>query len=136
MLGNFSNDVFQCIDKTLVSNNETIKYLKYFGVKNVKSVGNLKFIQNRYKNLSLSKNLRKFILKKISWCSSSTHRGEELISIKTHKILKRKYNNLLSVIIPRHVERSNELIEMFNHHKLNVHCHSWKGKISKKQTYT
>ncbi len=132
MLGSFSNDVFQCIDKTLVSNVETIKYLKYFGVKNIKSVGNLKFIQNRYKNLSLSKNLRKFILKKNSWCSSSTHRGEELISIKTHKILKRKHNNLLSVIIPRHVERSNELIEMFNQHKLNVHCHSWKSKIPEK----
>ena len=76
MLGNFSNHVFQCIDKTLVSNIETIKYLKYFGVKNMKSVGNLKFIQNRYKNLSLPKNLKKFILNKNTWCSSSTHRGE------------------------------------------------------------
>jgi len=132
MLGNFSNHVFQCIDKTLVSNIETIKYLKYFGVKNMKSVGNLKFIQNRYKNLSLPKNLKKFILNKNTWCSSSTHRGEELISVKTHKILKRKYNNLLSVIIPRHVERSNELVEMFNNHNLNIHCHSWKTQIPKK----
>ena len=72
------------------------------------------------------------MLKKNSWCSSSTHRGEELISIKTHKILKREYNNLLSVIIPRHVERSNELVEMINQHNLNVHCHSWKTEIPKK----
>ena len=135
MLGNFSNHVFQCIDKTLVSNIETTKYLKYFGVKNIKSVGNLKFIQNRYKNLSLPKNLRKFILNKNTWCSSSTHRGEELISVKTHKILKRKYNNLLSVIIPRHVERSNELVEMFNNHNLNIHCHSWKTQIPKKNRH-
>ena len=42
ILGNFSNYIFQSIDKTLVSNNETIKYLKYFGVKNIKSFGNLK----------------------------------------------------------------------------------------------
>ncbi len=132
MLGSFSNYIFQCIDKTLVSNIETIKYLKYFGVKNIKSFGNLKFIQNRYKNLSLPNNLKKFMLKKNSWCSSSTHRGEELISIKTHKILKREYNNLLSVIIPRHVERSNELVEMINQHNLNVHCHSWKTEIPKK----
>ncbi len=132
MLGSFSNYIFQCIDKTLVSNIETIKYLKYFGVKNIKSFGNLKFIQNRYKNLSLPNNLKKFMLKKNSWCSSSTHRGEELISIKTHKILKRKYNNLLSVIIPRHVERSNELVEMINQHNLNVHCHSWKTEIPEK----
>ena len=63
---------------------------------------------------------------------SSTHRGEELISMKTHKILKRKYNNLLSVIIPRHVDRSNELVEMFKENNLKVHCHSWKTQIPKK----
>ena len=72
MLGDFTRNIFKCIDKALVSNTETIKYLKYFGVKNIKSVGNLKFIQNKYKNLALTKNLSKFIIRKNSWCSSST----------------------------------------------------------------
>ena len=132
ILNNFSRNIFQCIDKTLVSNKETIKHLRYFGVRNIKFFGNLKFIQNKYKNLSLTRDLRKFILRKNSWCSSSTHRGEEIISIKAHKKLKMKYNNLLSVIIPRHVERSQELLEMFKQHNLNVHCHSWKIKIPEK----
>ena len=132
ILGKFSRKIFQCIDKSLVSNEETAKHLRYFGVKNIKSVGSLKFIQNKYKDLSLPKNLIKFLSNKTAWCASSTHRGEELISLKVHKILKKKYKNIITVIIPRHIDRSVELFKVFNEHKLKVHCHSWKSKISEK----
>ena len=129
-LQNFSKEIFQCINVSLVSNKETINYLKYFGVKNIRSFGNLKFVQNKYKNLSLSKDLRKIISNKKTWCASSTHEGEEFISMKVHKILRKKYRNFLTVIIPRHINRSKELITMFNENNLKVHCHSWKRKIS------
>ena len=132
MLGNFTKMIFQCFDKCLPSNNETTKYLKYFGVKNIKSIGNLKFVQNKYKNLSLPKNLTKLLSNKKAWCSSSTHRGEELISIKVHKILKKKHKSIVSIIIPRHIDRSSELVKMFNEYNLKVHCHSWKSKIPEK----
>ena len=131
LLGNFAKEVFECFDKCLPSNSETVKYLKYFGVKNIKPIGNLKFAQNKSKNLNLTKNFRKIILNKNVWCASSTHRGEELVCIKTHKILKKKYKNLLTIIIPRHIDRSKELISMFNSHNLKVHCHSWKNKTPK-----
>ena len=129
---NFSKFVFSKFNFCLSANKESKKFLKKLGANNVKFFGNLKFSQSENQSVKEDKNLKKFILKRNSWCSSSTHRGEELISIKAHKILKTKYNNLLSVIIPRHVERSNELVEMFNHHNLNVHCHSWKSKIPEK----
>ena len=132
ILKRFSKKIFQCIDKSLVSNQETAKYLRYFGVKNIKSIGNLKFVQNKYKDLSLPKNLIKFISNKIAWCASSTHSGEELISIKVHETLKKKYKNIFSIIIPRHIDRSSDLIKMFNEHNLKVHCHSWKNKIPEK----
>ena len=132
ILGKFSKTIFQSINKCLVSNQETVKYLRYFGVKNVKSIGNLKFVQNKYINLSLPKNLTKLLLNKKTWCSSSTHRGEELISIKVHKILKKKFKSIISIIIPRHIDRSSELVKMFNEHNLKVHCHSWKSKIPEK----
>ena len=131
LLGNFAKKIFECFDKCLPSNSETVKYLKYFGVKDIKPIGNLKFAQNKSKNLNLTKNFRKIILNKNVWCASSTHRGEELVCIKTHKILKKKYNNLLTIIIPRHIDRSKELISMFNSHNLKVHCHSWKNKTPK-----
>ena len=131
-LGTFSKEIFQCIDKSFVSNQETSKHLKFFGVKNVRYIGNLKFIQNKNKNLSLKRNLKNFILNKTTWCASSTHVGEEYISMKVHKILKKKYRNFLSVIIPRHIDRTNEIVEIFKENNLEVHCHSWKNKIQKK----
>ncbi len=132
ILNKFSKKIFQCVDKSLVSNQETAKYLRYFGVNNIKSIGNLKFIQNKYKNLYLSKNLIKFFSNKISWCASSTHKGEELVSMNVHKTLKKKYKNLISIIIPRHIDRSSEIVEIFNENNLKVHCHSWKSKIPEK----
>ncbi len=128
ILGDFAKKIFQCFDKCLPSNSETVKYLKYFGVNNIKSIGNLKFAQNKSKNLSLPINLSKYFLNKNVWCASSTHRGEEFICMKAHKILKKKYKNFLSIIIPRHINRSKELVNMFNNHDLKVHCHSWKNK--------
>ena len=127
----FSKTIFQCIDKSIVSNQETKNYLKYLGVKNIKSVGNLKFIQNKFKKLTLPEKLRKHIVNKTTWCAASTHKGEEQISINVHKILKKKYSNLLSVIIPRHIDRSKELVELFKENNLKVHCHSWKTQIPK-----
>mgnify|MGYP001257197861 CR=1 FL=1 len=131
-LGKFSNKIFQCINKSLVSNNETLKHLKFFGVKNVRYIGNLKFIQNKNKNLSLPKDLTNLIFKKTSWCASSTHEGEEYISMVVHKILKKKYRNLLCIIIPRHIHRSKQIIEMMEDNNLKIHCHSWNSQIPNK----
>ena len=131
VLGNFSKEIFQCIDKSIVSNQETIKYLKYLGVKNIRSVGNLKFVQNKFKRLYLPGSLKRLISNKTTWCAASTHNGEEQISMNVHKKLRKKNNNLLSVIIPRHINRSREIVEMFKENNLKVHCHSWKTQVPK-----
>jgi len=49
------------------------------------------------------------IKKRLIFCASSTHPGEEDQIAKTHLILKKKYKNLLTIIIPRHVERMEEI---------------------------
>ena len=131
-LGKFSKKIFQCINKSLVSNKETLKYLKFFGVKNVRYIGNLKFIQNKNKNLSLPKDLTNLIFKRTTWCASSTHEGEEYISMAVHNILKKKYRNFLSIIIPRHIHRSKQIIEMMKDNNLKIHCHSWNSQIPNK----
>ena len=40
--------------------------------------------------------INKYFLNKNVWCASSTHRGEEFICMKAHKILKKKYKNFIS----------------------------------------
>ena len=40
-----------------------------------------------------------------TWIASSTHKGEEELCFKTHKLLKNKYPNILTIIAPRHIDR-------------------------------
>ena len=75
--------------------------------------------------------LKRLISNKTTWCAASTHNGEEQISMNVHKKLRKKNNNLLSVIIPRHINRSREIVEMFKENNLKVHCHSWKTQVPK-----
>ena len=43
------------------------------------------------------------------FCASSTHKGEEDLIAKLHLKLKKKHKNLLTIIIPRHINRINEI---------------------------
>ena len=48
-------------------------------------------------------NLKKIFKSKKIWCAASTHDTEEKICALAHKKLKKKYKNLLTIIIPRHM---------------------------------
>ena len=80
----------------------------------------------------MPKKVQEFFSKKTFWCAGSTHNKEEIICINVHKKLKKKYNNFISIIIPRHINRKLELISLFEENGLSVHCHSSKKKISNK----
>ena len=66
------------------------------------------------------------------FCAGSTHNTEEILISKLHIELKKYLPNLLTVIIPRHINRSENIINDLNKFKLNVVKHSTKQKISKK----
>ena len=43
------------------------------------------------------------------FCASSTHPGEEIDIAESHKSLRKKYKNLLTIIIPRHINRVKKI---------------------------
>ena len=131
-LGLFSKKLFQSFDFTYPQNIETKKYLKKFNVKKIKTLGNLKFSQNNFNMNNIRSDTKKFFKKKKLWCASSTHPGEELICAQIHQKLKLKYKNLVTVIIPRHVQRSYDLAKQFEQLGINVYLHSSKKKLRKK----
>ena len=45
--------------------------------------------------------------------------------------LKKNINNLITVIIPRHIERSQKILNNLREKNLNCICHSEKKKLSK-----
>ena len=125
----FSNSIFKNISKAYPQNKETLNYLKKLNVSKIKIIGNLKFINNdQDKLIKLNKNLLKNLKNRKIWCASSTHSGEEIICSKVHLDLKKKYKNLLTIIIPRHIHRVNKIFQEIKDLKLNVVLHSSKSK--------
>ena len=107
----FSQKIFKCFDVAFPQNKETIGYLKNLGVKKIKFLGNLKFSGNEYQSKNIIKSkIKKFLKNKNYWCAASTHYNEEIICANTHLKLKRKIKNLVTFIIPRHVQRTDEII--------------------------
>ena len=130
-LPGFSNFLFSKIDLCFASSNVSKNYLKKLGVKNLKFVGNLKFSQSENEKIITFNNLEKFISSKNIWCASSTHYNEERLCGIVHKKLKEKYKNLLTIIIPRHIERTESIIEELKKLDLIIHKHNSKEKINK-----
>ena len=119
----FSKKIFSKFNICLASSNESKKYLIKLGSKQVKFIGNLKFAQSESEKIIIDKNLKKFISLKKTWCASSTHKGEEVLCGKVHNKLKKRYQNLLTIIIPRHVERAQLIESELKDLKLKVHIH-------------
>ncbi len=126
---NFARVIFGKFDLCLSSNIKSKNYLKTLGAKKVKLIGNLKFSQSDKENISIKNNLKKFIQSKKTWCASSTHESEEIFCGLAHKELKKKYKNLLTIVIPRHVERSKNIEESLRELNLKTHFHESKLKL-------
>ena len=56
--------------------------------------------------------------------ASSTHDGEEMFCGKAHLILKNKFKNLITIIIPRHIHRVKRIESELQNLNLNVTLHS------------
>ena len=125
----FSNYIFSKINLSLTASRKSKNYLKKLGVKNLKYFGNLKFSQSETDKVIQLDNLKKFVNKKKIWCASSTHNNEEKFCGLVHKQLKKKYKNLLTIIIPRHIERTPSIIEELNNLGLNTQLFDTKNKI-------
>ena len=110
--------IFSSIKLCLTSNKETKKFLESFKVKNVFYYGNIKFINDINKNEITNLNENKLINTPF-WFAESTHNGEEELCLKTHHFLKDKYKNILTIIAPRHIERSKEIKSLCEKYKLN-----------------
>jgi len=126
---NLSRFLFSKFQLCLSSSYESKKYLKKLGANNVKYLGNLKFSQSENQSIKIDKNLKNFLLKKNSWCASSTHYNEEKYCALTHLKLKKKYKDLLTIIIPRHVDRIDKIKNELENLNLNIHLDYPKKKI-------
>ncbi len=118
----FGKNILEKFDYIFPQNKETFLYFKKLGMKKIKFLGNLKFISSN--NDKLNRINKKYFRNKIILCSASTHHNEEEIFANLHIKFKKKIPNLLTIIIPRHIERTNEITQMLDKKKLTFLRHS------------
>ena len=115
---NFAKKVFNNFNLCLAANEGSKNYLNKLCVKNLKYIGNLKYSVK----ISLEKledSDEKILFNFKTWCAVSTHKEEEALILKTHLHVKKKYNNILTIIIPRHIIRSSYIKNLSNKFNLN-----------------
>jgi 3-deoxy-D-manno-octulosonic-acid transferase len=127
----FSKQVFGKISLALPQNLETLKYLKLFKVKDIRIAGNLKYYGQKDNHNHSAKLLKNKFKNFNVWCAASTHYNEEILIGNLHKKLKKKERKLITIIIPRHINRTNEIKEALNKLDLNCISHSSNQKIQK-----
>ena len=128
---NFANEVFGKISLALPQNLETLKYLKILKVKNIKTAGNLKYYGQKNPQDQVTKKLKNKFINFRVWCAASTHKDEEILIGKLHKRLKKREKKLITIIIPRHINRTKEIIESLGNLDLNCITHSSNQKLRK-----
>ena len=127
----FAEQVFGKISLALPQNLETLKYLKLLKVKNIKIAGNLKYYGQKNNLNHAAKSLKNKFRNFKVWCAASTHNDEEILIGKLHKRLKKTEKKLITIIIPRHINRTNEIIDALNNLDLNCITHSSNQKLQK-----
>jgi len=121
----FSRSIFEMIMIAYPQNLETRNFLKKIKTKNVNHIGNIKFAENAEENLDMiNKKLKSELSKYKIWVASSTHKNEEIFCANAHIKLKEKVKNLITIIIPRHVHRTNEIALEMKKLGLKVAYHS------------
>lgn len=95
------------------------------GLKNVHQIGNLKYAADPLPcdEAELSR-LKTALGNRPLWLMTSTHPGEEEIALRVHHALRLAFPDILTIIVPRHPERKEEIVSLFKEKNLSYACRS------------
>ena len=108
MIPNTARKIFGIFDLCLCSNSETKKFLEKLNAKNIYYKGNIKLIDQR-NNEKIKDTNKNFLFGRRFWLAASTHEGEDILCLNTHLKIKEKFKNIITIIAPRHIERSKNI---------------------------
>ena len=119
----FGKHILEKFDYIFPQNKETFLHFKKLGIRKIKFLGNLKFIST-HPNDKFKEINKKYFKNRLVLCTASTHHNEEEIFANLHVKYKKKFPNLITIIIPRHIERTNEITQMLEKKRLKFIKHS------------
>ncbi len=120
--------IFGVFSLCLTSNKETAKYLDKFNARNIIYSGNIKLIKSDEKKSNINLN-EKILVDNKFWLAVSTHRNEEKFCLETHIELKKKIKKIITLIVPRHINRVYEIEKICNQLNLSSQILNREQKI-------
>ena len=129
LFSKFSKRIFSSFDLCIASSEDSADKLYKLNANNIKLFGNLKYISTQKINDKLDSYNFNLLKQKKVWCAASTHSGEEIFCLNAHKIIKKDHNNLLTIIIPRHINRIQSVYSECKKHNLNAQILNKTDKI-------
>lgn len=121
-----------CFELFLAQSKTTAKRLRDLGAdpSKVRVCGNLKFAASPLScDLKELKQLQSIVIGRPLWVAASTHSGEETIVAEAHQQVKKSLPNLLTILIPRHPRRGDEVAKELKDAGLHVARRSSHEKI-------
>lgn len=105
----------------LAQSESDVKRLQSLGATKVQCLGNLKYASQPlpYDPHKLEE-LVKTVKGRPLWMAASTHAGEEETCAQIHKMLKNRIPELLTIIVPRHPDRADDIINQLAPLELSV----------------
>ena len=117
----FIKPLLQNFVLTLGQSEENARRLAVLGSPAIDCVGNIKYAAppSPYNPQELTR-LLSAIGERPCWCGASTHDNEEEKMAKVHLQIKKVFDNLLTICVPRHPHRADAIEKMFVKHNLTV----------------
>ena len=125
-----ARSIFGSIELIITTNTEQAQRFETLGARKIQVGGNLKRSAKKLPvKVAATKELQEQIGSRKVWLAASTHEGEDLTVIKTQKLLKTKFPNILTIIVPRHPQRRNEIRLLAQENELAVTCRTMNETI-------
>ncbi len=122
--------IFKVFDLCLCSNKETKNFLQELNAKNIKYEGNIKFINEEAKKFVENHNIRSLSNSRF-WVAASIHKEEDILCLKTHIEIKKRYDDIITIIAPRHIERVKKIKNLSESLNLNTQILNQNDEILK-----
>lgn len=106
--------IFDCFTAIFVQNEDEKKYFSDLTRSKVLFCGNLKSqARDLIADLDELEKLKLKIGNRKYWLAASTHKGEEESVIQCHQELKKVFPDILTILVPRHPNRAEEIKTLF-----------------------
>ena len=127
----FAYDIFESFSLCIASSKESVEYLKLLKLKNIKYFGNIKFCSNVKNNNVDNSNQFNMVKNKKAWIALSTHQNEENFCFKVHRLIETVEKNVLTIIIPRHINRVGKIYSQLNRPNIKIQIKNENDYIDK-----